>query len=177
MRYNFALKILTICAVALMSVTALSAQTPSENGQAEKNFEITARYNVSVFQTGPSVTFGMKKDNKHTYGVMLGWENWYVDSIPDNLYSLQLSAYTRRYFHVSQKDIIAFYCDVYSGGSWTYNYETNYTSNDVFKGKAPIRFICGLEPGILIKPGKSFHIFLGPTLSNETVGLHAGLGF
>ena len=40
-----------------------------------------------------------------------------------------------------------------------------------------VKFICGWQPGIRVRFYRNIHLFLGPTLATDCLGLHLGVGF
>ena len=43
--------------------------------------------------------------------------------------------------------------------------------------KSDVLFVGGWQPGIRVRCYKNLHIFLGPTLATDCLGLHLGIGF
>lgn len=159
----------------------------SEQGRKAWKPEFTIRYYAGFVTEGPFVTAGIRLDGVRTLGVALWKGDTYVDSVPGHYDSVFTGLYTRRYFHLGRRDIIAFYSDLTFGGGavykvtggWSYeDPETGYvheTRMPVEKGEMFLTF--AWQPGVRLRFGSNVHIFLGPTLSTYTVGLHLGLGF
>ena len=91
----------------------------------------------------------------------------------------------RRYFHFAQKDIVALYIDFAVGAGYVYkmdggymvNLETGETVKTTDYDKGDVLFAATFQPGVRFRFWKNLHLFLGPTISTDTVGLHLGLGF
>ena len=57
------------------------------------------------------------------------------------------------------------------------NVETGETVKTTDYSKGDVLFAATLQPGIRFRFWKNLHLFLGPTVSTNTVGLHLGVGF
>lgn len=80
---------------------------------------------------------------------------------------------------------MALYCDFAIGVGYVYKmnggYMTNTETGETVKttdySKGDVLFAATLQPGIRVRFWKNLHLFLGPTVSTNTVGLHLGVGF
>ena len=157
----------------------------SQDGRQNWKPEFTARYYAGFVTEGPAITGGVRIDDKRTLGLMLWQGRTYIDAAPSDVYSLSAGLYMRRYFHFGQKDIVAIYIDFAAGGGYVYkmdggymvNHETGETIKTANYDKGDMLFAATLQPGVRFRFWKNLHLFLGPTLSTNTVGLHLGLGF
>ena len=157
----------------------------SQEGRQNWKPEFTARYYAGLFTEGPAITGGVRVDDKRTFGLMVWQGRTYIDAPPANVYSLSAGLYMRRYFHFAQKDIVALYIDFAVGAGYVYkmdggymvNHETGETVKTTDYDKGDVLFAATLQPGVRFRFWKNLHLFLGPTISTNTVGLHLGLGF
>ncbi len=174
----------------LMVTVSLQAQTMSDDSRSwaegwkyafskegRQNWkpEFTARYYAGFVTEGPAVTGGVRIDDKRTLGLMVWQGKTWIDAVPASVYSISAGLYMRRYFHLGQKDIVALYCDLAIGAGYVYKIDGTADSTQYSKGE--VLFAAALQPGIRFRLWKNLHLFLGPTLSTNTVGLHLGVGF
>lgn len=147
--------------------------------------EFTARLYAGFVTEGPAITGGVRIDDKRTFGLMVWQGKTWIDAAPASVYSISTGLYMRRYFHFGQKDIVALYCDFAIGAGYVYKmnggYMTNTETGETVKttdySKGDVLFAATLQPGIRFRFWKNLHLFLGPTVSTNTVGLHLGVGF
>ena len=157
----------------------------SAEGRQNWKPEFTARYYAGLFTEGPAITGGVRVDDKRTFGLMAWQGRTYIDAAPANVYSLSARLFMRRYFHFAQKDIVALYIDFAVGAGYVYkmdggymvNLETGETVKTTDYDKGDVLFAATFQPGVRFRFWKNLHLFLGPTISTDTVGLHLGLGF
>ena len=157
----------------------------SHEGRQNWKPEFTARYYAGFVTDGPTITGGVRIDDKRTFGLMVWQGRTYIDAAPANLYSISTGLYMRRYFHLGQKDIVALYCDFAIGAGYVYKinggYMTNTETGETVKttdySKGDVLFAATLQPGVRFRFWKNLHLFLGPTVSTNTIGLHLGIGF
>ena len=156
----------------------------AEGRQAWKP-EFTARAYAGFFTGGPAITGGIRIDDKRTLGLMLWQGNTYIDAAPGHIRSVSAGLYMRRYFHLGERDIVALYSDLAVGAGYIYKVDGKYW-NDIETGEQVQRikenpgdvvFAATWQPGIRFRFWRNLHLFLGPTLSTDTVGLHLGVGF
>ena len=189
-----------IIALLLLSCASLNAQTFaddakvwaegwkyafSQEGRQNWKPEFTARLYARFVTEGPAITGGVRIDDKRTFGLMVWQGRTWIDAAPASVYSISTGLYMRRYFHLGQKDIVALYCDFAIGAGYVYKmnggYMTNTETGETVKttdySKGDVLFAATLQPGIRFRFWKNLHLFLGPTLSTNTVGLHLGVGF
>ena len=157
----------------------------SAEGRQNWKPEFTARYYAGFVTEGPAITGGVRIDNKRTFGIMVWQGNTWIDAAPASVYSLSSGLYCRRYFHLGKKDIVTLYADfavgagyVYKlGGGYMHNAETGETVRTTDYEKGQVLFAATLQPGVRFRFWRNLHLFLGPTISTNTVGLHLGVGF
>jgi len=156
----------------------------AEGRQAWKP-EFTARVYGGFVTGGPAVTGGVRIDDKRTFGLMVWQGETWIDAAPASVYSISTGLYMRRYFHLGKKDVIALYSDVAIGAGYVYkvnggyriNVETGETVKIIDYGKGDVLFATTWQLGVRFRFWRNLHLFLGPTLSTNTVGLHLGVGF
>lgn len=193
-----------LCAVVLLlSVLPLKGQTITDDeylgnrwinewqsafsadGRRSWKPEITARAKVGIYTGGQNLSIGARVDDKRTLGLMLGNGHLYVDAAPGDVYAIQTSAYMRRYLHLGKRDIIALYSDLALGASWVYKVSGKYWYDDrtgeiiqemISADPGDVHIMATWEPGIRLRFYKNIHLFLGPTISTDCLGLHIGLG-
>jgi len=161
----------------------------SQEGRQNWKPEFTLRYSAELLKAGPMATAGVRVDNKRTLGVFVGQGDIYIDAAPGDIYTISTGAYFRRYIHLGKKDIFALYGDVMLGGEYAYKVNGKYreytdpdtgehrTEEQIETSKGDIMPFAGIHAGLRLRVGGNFHIFLGPTLSTDTFGLHLGIGF
>ena len=194
------MKRLFVISIALLTGIAAGAQTMaddaitwaegwkyafSQEGRQNWKPEFTARLYAGFVTEGAAVTGGVRIDDKRTIGLMVWQGKTWIDAAPASVYSISTGLYMRRYFHFGQKDIVALYCDFAVGAGYVYKmdggYMTNAETGESVKttdyNKGDVLFAATLQPGVRFRFRKNLHLFLGPTVSTNTVGLHLGVGF
>ena len=132
--------------------------------------EFTARISAGFVTEGPAVTAGIRVNDKRTLGIWIGKGDTYIDSAPANIHAVQTAAYTRRYVRLGSRDIVALYGEFLAGCGWIYRVDGNYQSG------SDVVLYAGINTGIRLRIFRNVHLFLGPTLTTNTIGLHAGIG-
>ena len=156
----------------------------AERRQAWKP-EFTARVYAGFVTEGPAITGGVRVDDKRTLGLMVWQGETYIDAAPGAVYNVSAGLYMRRYFHLGKKDIVALYSDFAVGAGYVYkvngkyweNTETGEKTEIIEDSPGDIKFAATWQPGIRFRFWRNVHLFLGPTISTNTVGLHLGVGF
>lgn len=182
-------RIITFLAALIFSVGTLYAQETmaddlsgwanewkyafSPEGRKNWSSEYTLRYRVGLFTDGPMFTGGIRVDEKRTIGLFCGLEETWDDATPANMYSARLGVTFRRYWHLGKRKTFAFYSDLYAGAGYIYKV----TSPEAYTDKGDVLFVGGWQPGIRVRCYKNLHIFLGPTIATDCLGLHLGIGF
>ncbi len=146
----------------------------SAEGRQNWKPEFTARYYAGFLTEGPAITGGVRIDDKRTFGLMVWQGKTWIDAAPANVYTLSSGLYMRRYFHLGQKDIVALYADFAIGAGYVYKMDGSRTTT---YEKGQVLFAATLQPGVRFRFWRNLHLFLGPTISTNTVGFHLGVGF
>ena len=157
----------------------------SKEGIAEWKPEFTVRYYTGLTTTGPMLTGGVKVDEKRTFALFVGQGDTYLDYAPGDLYFISAGLNFRRYWHLGKRKIFAFYSDLYAGAGWLYKIDGKYHGNAetgeqwevIDDNVGDVLFVGGWQPGIRVRCYKNLHIFLGPTIATDCLGLHLGIGF
>ncbi len=157
----------------------------SKEGIKEWKHEFTLRYYTGLITTGPMLTGGVKVDEKRTFALFVGQGDTYLDYAPGHRYSISAGLNFRRYWHLGKRKIFAFYSDLYAGAGWIYkikgkyygNAETGEQREAIDDNVGDVLFVGGWQPGIRVRCYRNLHIFLGPTIATDCLGLHLGIGF
>jgi len=181
--------LVVFAAAMLLPAMSMKSQTWKESfsyeGRKAWKPEFTVRCYAGFVTEGPSITGGIRIDDKRTLGLMLSQGNTYIDAAPGNILSVSAGLYMRRYFHLGSKDIVAFYSDLSVGAGYVYEvrgkYWTNYETGEKYEriddSQGDILFVAAWQPGVRFRFWRNLHLFLGPTISTNTIGLHLGIGF
>ena len=193
-------RILIIISALLIGFGSASAQTFAEDaGKWAKEWkyafskegvkawkpEFTGRYYAGFVTSGPMLTGGVRVDEKRTFALFLSQGETYIDHAPGDIYSISTGFNFRRYWHLGKRKIVAIYSDLYAGASWVYKVNGKYHMNPqtgeqwevIDDSVGDVNFLGGWQPGIRIRCYSNLHIFLGPTIATDSIGLHLGLGF
>lgn len=156
----------------------------SKEGVKEWKPELTLRYYAGFVTSGPMLTGGLRIDEKRSFSLFIGHGDTYIDAAPADIYSHRVGLNFRRYWHLGKRKIFAFYSDLYAGAGWIYKVDGKYHTNTqtgqvwevVDENVGDAMFVAGWQPGIRVRCYKDLHIFLGPTISTDCIGLHLGIG-
>lgn len=187
-KYNIFRYTLSIVFAVIISTNLAKGQETSPNGElgwAEgwryafstegiKNWkpEFTLRYELGFYSAGPTFTAGVKVDDKRTFALLFKQGHYYYDAIPASIETINFALNFRRYWHLGSRKVTAFYSDLYLGGGCIYKT----SRSDMDEKVGDVIPIIGWQPGFRIRIYKNFHIFLGPTISNDCIGVHLGIG-
>ena len=160
-------------------------QAFSREGVRAWKQEFTARYYTGLVTSGPMLTEGIRVDEKRTLGLFLSQGETYGDHAPGDIYTMSTGLCFRRYWHLGARKTFASYSDIYAGAGWVYkvngkyhvNAETGEQWEVIDDNVGDVRFLCGWQPGIRVRCYRNLHIFLGPTIALNCLGLHLGIGF
>lgn len=176
-----------LCALLAFSASEVYAQADSTEVAVEsagKKYdlrpEFTARGYVGIYNGGYRITGGVNINNRHSAGLMLGYHDSYHDYAPGNVYSITTALYYRRYFHLGKRQVCAFYVDAYVGAGWVYKVDEWFPEgehNQIDNVKGDVIPLIGVHPGFRVRLYRNLHIFLGPTIGTDCLGLHLGIGF
>lgn len=149
----------------------------SEEGRQQWTPEFTLRYSAGFTTDGPAATAGMRVDAKRTLGIWIGQGNTYYDYNLSHTDAIQTAAYMRRYVHVGKRDIVAFYGELAIGCDWVYNVGGGSPHDPAPRTPGDVEFYGVIHAGMRVRFVNNLHLFLGPTLATNCIGLHLGLGF
>lgn len=157
----------------------------SKEGVKEWKPEFTLRYYTGLMTSGPMLTGGVRIDGKRSFALFVGQGDTYLDYAPGDLYSIRAGISFRRYWHLGKRKIFALYSDLYAGAGWIYkingiyhvNSETGEQRKVIDENVGDMLFVGGWQPGIRIRCYRNLHIFLGPAIATDCLGLHLGVGF
>ena len=178
-----------IIAFCLSLCNAHAQSAEAEDGHQNRKPEFTVRYSGGFVTEGPAVTAGIKMDDKRTLGIWAGLGDTYLDAEPGSIDAVQTAAYVRRYIHLGERDIVALYCELVAGCEWIYHVNGKYWIYDdpqtgkhfeeehISASEGDVDLYAGIHAGIRFRIFRNFHLFLGPTLTTNTIGLHLGIGF
>ena len=182
-------KIVT-CLLMLAATATVNAQENKAADAVEKKYdlrpEFTLRGSLGFFNSDHRVSGGVCINNKRTFGIMLGQHSTYLDHVPGDIYSIITSLYYRNYYHLGKRKICAFYLDAYAGAAWVY--KVTGTRYEIINEEGDIRPIIdeepgdaipvfGLQPGFRVRFYRNIHLFLGPSIATDCIGVHIGIGF
>lgn len=147
--------------------------------------EFTLRYFAGFITEGPMLTGGVRVDEKRSLALFVSQGKTYVDYAPGDIYSFRTGVNFRRYWHLGKRKIFAIYSDLYAGAAWIYKINGKYDYNAatgeqwevIDDNVGDVLFLGGWQPGIRIRCYKNLHLFLGPTIATDCMGLHLGIGF
>jgi hypothetical protein len=108
----------------------------------------------------------------------------YVDAAPANIHTITAGLNFRRYWHLGKRKVFSLYSDLYAGAAFVTKVTGithEITENDrvwefVEERPGDVRFIGGWQPGVRVRFYKNLHLFLGPTIATNSIGLHIGVG-
>ena len=150
----------------------------SREGVKEWSPEFTVRYTAGLGTMGPSITGGVRVDNKRTFGLKVGHGITWIDALPAKNYSIQAAVVWRRYFYLGEKDVVALYSDLSLGVDCIYKVTSNNpAASSKLNKPGDVSLYVAFEPGVRFRLYKNLHIFVGPTISYNVIGGHLGIGF
>ena len=155
----------------------------SKEGMKEWKPEFTLRESGSFFIGRMMVTGGVRVDEKRSFALYFGQGNEWIDHVPAHVFSTRTGVSFRRYWHLGARKTFALYSDLSAGIGWVYKINGGYY-------ETPDGYICGIseevgdilfevlwQPGLRVRFYKNIHIFFGPLLATDCVGVHWGIGF
>ena len=156
----------------------------SKEGVKQWKPEFTVRYYAGFVTEGPMITGGIRVDEKRSLSLFFGQGDTYNDANPSDIYSYRAGVNFRRYWHLGKRKIFAIYSDLYAGAGYIYKisgkYQGNITTGEqwevVDENVGDMTFVAGWQPGIRVRCYRNLHIFLGPTITTDCIGLHLGIG-
>ena len=178
-------RILIVLSILLLAGATVSAQETMEEDVKNWKPEFTFRLYTGFTSTGPMFTGGVRVNEKRTFALFVGHGDTYLDYAPGFLYFINAGLNYRRYWHLGQRKIFAFYSDLYAGaeriykisGKYYFYPETGEQIEVIEDNVGDVLFVGGWQPGIRVRCYKNLHLFLGPTIATNCLGLHLGIGF
>ena len=150
----------------------------SKDGMKEWKPEFTLRNTGGLFTSGPILTGGVRVDEKRSFALFLGQGDTWVDADPASIYSVRTGVAFRRYWHFGKRKTFAFYSDLFVGMGWIYKIDRpDELCHAYHANVGEAMFVGSWQPGVRIRFYKNIHVFLGPLLATDSVGLHFGIGF
>ena len=184
---------LYVCTVSAQGAEPSEAQEGSwkyafsKEGRQNWKPEFTVRGSAGIATSGPAVTAGIRVDDKRTLGLLIGRGDTYIDDAPGDIYAIQSAAFMRRYLPMGSRGIAALYADLFAGCDWVYRVDGKYGIDPVTgthheemlidDSEGDVNFYAGIHAGVRFRIVRNVHLFLGPTLTTNTIGLHVGFGF
>ena len=83
----------------------------------------------------------------------------------------------RRYWHIGKRKAFALYSDLFAGMGWIYKINCPQQYLSVRANVGDVIFVGSWQPGLRIRFYKNIHVFFGPLLASDSIGLHFGIGF
>ena len=155
----------------------------SKEGMKEWKPEFTLRESGGFFTGRWMVTGGVRVDEKRSFALYLGQGNQWIDHAPANVFSIRTGVSFRRYWHLGSRKTFAFYNDLSFGMGWVYKINGGYQETpdgNIYRISDEVGDMLfeGLwQPGVRVRFYKNIHIFFGPLLATDCVGVHWGIGF
>lgn len=156
----------------------------SKDGIKEWKPEFTLRAYAGIFTNGHMLSGGVRVDQKRTFALFAGPYTMYVDAAPANIHTITAGLNFRRYWHLGKRKVFSLYSDLYAGAAFVTEVTGiihEITENDrvweiIEERPGDVRFIGGWQPGVRVRFYKNLHLFLGPTIATNNIGLHIGVG-
>lgn len=156
----------------------------SEEGRENWKPEFTFRLQAGFTTSGPVLSGGIRVDEKRSFHLMVGQGDTYIDHAPGDLQSVRTALAFRKYWHLGRRKVCAFYSDLYAGaaciyqvnGKYHYNKDTGEKWEVIDDNVGDVRFIGGWQPGFRVRFYRNIHLFLGPTIATDCIGIHFGVG-
>ena len=155
----------------------------SKEGMKEWKPEFTLKRSGGFFTGRRMVTGGVRVDEKRSFALYLGQGDQWIDHAPASVYSIRTGVSFRRYWHLGARKTFAFYSDLSAGIGWVYKIDGGYhetPDGDIYiisEKVGDMLFEVLWQPGIRVRFYKNIHMFFGPTLATDCIGVHWGIGF
>ena len=155
----------------------------SKEGMKEWKPEFTLRESGGFFTDRRMLTGGVRVDEKRSFALYLGQGDQWIDHVPASVYSIRTGVSFRRYWHLGARKTFAFYSDLSAGIGWVYKIDGGYhetPDGDIYRISEEVGdmlFEVLWQPGIRVRFYKNIHMFFGPTLATDCIGIHFGVGF
>lgn len=171
------------CLFMFIFTVAAYAQENEAAVAKEKKYELrpefTLRGSLGLFNSDHRISGGVNINGKRTAGLMLGHHYTYYDHVPGDLDAIITALFYRRYFHLGKRKICAFYVDAYAGVGVVYKVTGNEYREDgtpIIAEPGEVIPIFGLQPGFRIRCYRNLHLFFGPSIATDCIGVHIGIG-
>ena len=155
----------------------------SKEGMKEWRPEFTLKRSGGFFTDRRMLTGGVRVDEKRSFALYLGQGDQWIDHAPASVYSIRTGVSFRRYWHLGARKTFAFYSDLSAGIGWVYKIDGGYhetPDGDIYRISEEVGdmlFEVLWQPGIRVRFYKNIHMFFGPTLAPDCIGVHWGFGF
>ena len=155
----------------------------SKEGMKEWRPEFTLKRSGGFFTDRRMITGGVRVDEKRSFALYLGQGDQWIDHVPASVYSIRTGVSFRRYWHLGARKTFAFYSDLSAGIGWVYKIDGGYyetPDGDVYgisEEVGDMLFEVLWQPGFRVRFYKNIHIFFGPLLATDCIGIHFGVGF
>ena len=148
----------------------------SKEGMKEWKPEFTLKRSGGFFTERRMVTGGVRVDEKRSFALYLGQGNKWIDHVPAHVFSIRTGISFRRYWHLGARKTFAFYNDLSAGIGWVNKIDGD-IYNRISEKVGDILFEVLWQPGVRVRFYKNIHMFFGPTLATDCIGVHWGIGF
>lgn len=156
----------------------------SKDGINEWKPEFTLREYAGFVTCGPMLTGGVRVDQKRSLALFVAKGDTDIDHAPADIYTVSTGLNFRRYWHLGQRKVFALYSDLYAGAAFVTEvtgrtHEVTDTGEvwEIVEDKpGDVQFVGGWQPGVRIRFYKNLHLFLGPTIATNCIGVHIGVG-
>ena len=155
----------------------------SKEGMKEWRPEFTLKRSGGFFTERRMLTGGVRVDEKRSFALYLGQGDQWIDHVPASVYSIRTGISFRRYWHLGARKTFAFYSDLSAGIGWVYKIDGGYhetPDGEIYRISEEVGdmlFEVLWQPGIRVRFYKNIHMFFGPTLATDCIGIHFGVGF
>ena len=148
----------------------------SKEGMKEWRPEFTLKRSGGFFTDRRMLTGGVRVDEKRSFALYLGQGNQWIDHAPAHVFSIRTGVSFRRYWHLGARKTFAFYSDLSAGIGWVNKIDGD-IYNRISEKVGDMLFEVLWQPGLRIRFYKNIHIFFGPLLATDCIGIHFGVGF
>ncbi|MBO7286857.1 MAG: hypothetical protein J6U85_01370 [Bacteroidales bacterium] len=155
----------------------------SKEGMKEWRPEFTLKRSGGFFTDRRMLTGGVRVDEKRSFALYLGQGNQWIDHAPAHVFSIRTGVSFRRYWHLGARKTFAFYNDLSVGIGWVYKIDGGYHETpdgeiySISEEIGDMLFEVLWQPGFRVRFYKNIHMFFGPTLATDCIGIHFGVGF
>lgn len=148
----------------------------SKEGMKNWRPEMTVSYAPLIFNETFDMTLGVMMGPKRVWGLGFANSTQYIDDSPADYSHAAIYLWHRHYYYLGPKRRTSFYTDWGVGSYYVYKVTGNQDDAEVEK-KGTVDLFMRLAPGFSVSLYKNFRFFIGPYVSTDTFGLHAGFAF